>query len=324
VAGADCPTGENPYLRRRTEIRRRTPSDQAAHQLTAPHEAESLPIASLQDRRSERSKATRRARALDGSVARSHPQMNTKEIPMKRFSALLFVLCAITALSCSIVAASASAVKVPGFLLLSLETGTLTFESLPKDEIKEGVDQNKIKSELQSTAGILTGEGVLLKITLNASSDDEGTFEALFLHVKKGTTIVCTGEGEKNPGEVLLSGTVKTVHDITETTGTGLLFEPTEITIACELLKIHVKGTALALFKGQGTEEGKDFKQWLGDLLCKNAIGEKIGEPADEKFWGLAGAGTALLRKNRKPRRAASAYMRASPERRLARRSLPS
>ncbi len=216
---------------------------------------------------------------------------------MKRFSALLFALCAVAALGCSIVAASASAVKVPGFLLLPTEPTPLTFESLPKDEIKEGVDQNKIKSELQSTAGILTGEGVLLKITLNASSDDEGTFEALFLHVKKGTT-PCSGEGEKNAGEVLLAGGVKTVHDITETTGNGLLFEPAEITIACELLKIHVKGTSLALFKGEGTQEGNDFKQWLGDLLCKNASGEKIGEPLEEKFWGLSGAGTALLLSN--------------------------
>jgi hypothetical protein len=54
-----------------------------------------------------------------------------------------------------------------------------------------------------------------------------------------------------------------------------------------------VKGTALGLFKGEGTLEGADFTHWLGDLLCKNTSG---GEPLEEKYWDLTGVQkTALL-----------------------------
>jgi len=208
---------------------------------------------------------------------------------MKRFSAVLFALFAVATVGCSVVAASASAAKVPGFLLLPEETSILTFESTPKDEIKGGVEQNKVKSELQNTAGKLTGEGVLLKLTLNSGSDDEGTFEALFLLVVNKKGEACATENEKAAGEVLLAGKARMVHDINATSGNGVLFEPNEVVITCGAEKIHVKGTSLSLVKGTGTKEGEDFKKWLGDLLCKNATGEKIGEPLDENFWGLAG-----------------------------------
>lgn len=199
---------------------------------------------------------------------------------MKRTSAWLAMF---VALGCSVLAASASAAKVPGFLLLAGESGTLVFNSTPKDELVGGIEQNKIKTELQSAVGLLTAEGLLVKITLN--SDDEGTFEELQLLVKTKAAVACSTPGDA-AGEVLVSGKVRLVHDITSASGNGILFEPGEVTVTCAAEKVHVKGTVLGLIKGTGTKEGEDFKQWLLDVLCKNTSG---GEPLEEKFWGLSG-----------------------------------
>ncbi|MFZ0181392.1 MAG: hypothetical protein WAL84_16215, partial [Candidatus Dormiibacterota bacterium] len=146
---------------------------------------------------------------------------NRKASRMKRFKALFFALLVLTVLGSSVVA-SASAER-PNILLLAGQSFPVKFKSLP-------VEPNTILWELQNAAGILKGEGLSLKGEY--TSAEGGDFALLLLQAKKSTT-TCTGEGEKNEGEVLVEGTFKSVHDETATKGDAILFEQRLVLVLC-------------------------------------------------------------------------------------------
>ena len=192
---------------------------------------------------------------------------------MKRMSTLRCAVFVIIVFVSSAVTATASAAKVPGLLLLSPETFPLTFTTF----------LNSNKTELQSVAGALRGEGVSL--TLSFTSDNEGTFTAEFRSVRNKALIPCTTLGDS--ASLLLSGKMRLVHDISAVSGNGLLFEPNEAIISCGTEVVHVKGTMLGLIGPLNfiTEDDEDI-EWIANSLCKSGSG---GEPLEQKFWGLAG-----------------------------------
>lgn len=174
----------------------------------------------------------------------------------------------------SLMAAAASAAKVPGLLLLSGESGLLTFSG-----------SSAAQTELQSAAGTFVGEGMKLSGTL--ATDDEGTYIGDFENIKNKRNESCQTAGDAAGTVLISSNKARAVHDVSSTTGNGLLLEIQELEVICAgAEKVHLKGTMISLFEGVGTKEGNDFKAFAGSLYCKNMSG---GEPLVEKFWGLSG-----------------------------------
>jgi hypothetical protein len=179
----------------------------------------------------------------------------------------------------SALASSAFGAKQPMTIkFLEALTYPVTITSLP-------VEPNEIPSKLENAAGELKGIGFLLTGELTKAGNGNaaetlGSFDALFLKVKKGTE-VCTGVGEKAEGEVLANGTLKLVHDVSKTSGLGILFEPTEVVIECLPAKtvIHIKGTQVGLLRPETTE--LDTTKFEAFLHCSSTI----GEPVETKWW---------------------------------------
>jgi hypothetical protein len=209
---------------------------------------------------------------------------------MYRVRSLLFAVLAVSALG-SFAASSALAATSTSVLLLPGDSFPVKFSSLPKDQPNNG-----IKSELQSAADTLDGEGLLLQGEILTATG--GLYEALFLKV---TLRVSKTECESEPkesalGEVLVPrGNFTVVHDISSTSGVGVLFEVKEFTIVCGLTKHKIKGSMLGLLTPVGTEI-----LWLGLNLSLHCNGVTVGEPAETKYWTslLSSELTALLLMN--------------------------
>ncbi len=194
---------------------------------------------------------------------------------MKRVRSLLFALLALTALG-AIMASSALAGS-PEILFLSGET-------FPVEIKQTKAEPNTIKSELQSAAGKISGEGFLLEAT--ATRAHHGNFTALFLNVTKGTN-KCTGEGESGTGEVLTDGTFLLVHDVSSTSGVGVVFSILLVLISCAAEKIHVLGNVLGLI----TPVGSETTSFTGILHCSATT----GLPAETKYWDEQNGETSTL-----------------------------
>ncbi len=184
---------------------------------------------------------------------------------MRRARPLLFVLLTLTVLG-GVVASSA--------LATSPEILFLPNEGFPVELKQTLAEPNTIKTELQSAAGKLSGEGFSTAIT--ATRAHHGNFTALFLNVTKGTTS-CHGEGESGAGEVLTDGTFLLVHDITSSTGAGVLFSILLVLVVCQAEKIHVLGNVLGLIVQVGSEK----TEFEGVLHCSATT----GLPAETKYW---------------------------------------
>ncbi len=184
---------------------------------------------------------------------------------MKPVRSLLFALLALTALG-AIMASSA--------LAGSPEILFLPGEGFPVEIKTTKGEPNTIKTELQSAAGRMSTEGFLLEMT--ATRAHHGAFTMLILNLAKGAT-KCSGEGESGAGELLIDGTFLLVHDITSSTGAGVLFSMLLVLLSCGAEKIHVLGTMLGLI----TPLGSETTSLTGILHCSTTI----GLPAETKYW---------------------------------------
>jgi hypothetical protein len=173
-------------------------------------------------------------------------------------------------------------------LLLGGEVFPVTLSSLPADN-----PNNKIKSELQSAAGTLKGEGFLLGGSILTATG--GLYEALFLDIEEPVARAkCSTVGDKE-GEVLLpQANFTVVHDFSPAAGVGLLLEVKEFAVTCGALRIKVKGTALALLQPVGSEV-----LWTG-LKASLRCSRTTGVPGEKAFWSslLSSELTAKLEAN--------------------------
>ncbi len=187
---------------------------------------------------------------------------------MKRIKLLFLALVALAVLG-STVAGSALAAS-PTILLLGAEAFPLTFESGKLETVK---------TELQNAAGTLTGEGILIQGSFTNAT--EGTADVLFLKVKKGAEN-CTGEAEKNVGEVLVKSTLLLVHDLSATTGVAaLLTLSAPVNITCGALTIKITGSVLVLLLPVGSEVTEAE-------TVVHCSGTTVGEPKEVKYWNAA------------------------------------
>lgn len=192
------------------------------------------------------------------------------------FFALLAVMAVASAISASAFAAAPTVLLLGEGFPLGLESGKL----------------ETAKSELQNAAGVLKGEGLLVQGELTTASAGN-TFDVLFLHVKKGEE-TCTGEGEKNPGEVLTISSVKLVHDLSATTGVAALLTLTgshlvglALVVLCGTLKIKIEGTLLALLLPVGSE--------VTEVETVVHCSTTVGEPKEVKYWNEANVELSTL-----------------------------
>lgn len=166
----------------------------------------------------------------------------------------------------------ASAVIAPGVTMaLSPVVLLLTEETLPVQLVGSNTTG---KSELQSPAGVLKGEG--LSVVLKLTSVSAGTYEASFTTVKKGEE-ACNSSGDFF-GLVLLAGSFTLVHDIAILLGIGILFNVSEFTIECGATKIKVKGKILGLLLPSGLEQSGGFES---TIHCSSVV----GVPKETKYY---------------------------------------
>jgi hypothetical protein len=206
---------------------------------------------------------------------------------MNRVRSLLFAVLAVLALGSVAVSSASATLKSTSALLLAGGAFPVKFSSLP-------AEPNTIVGELQNAAGTLVGSGVLLQGEITSATG--GTYEVLFLNVKRGAN-TCKTPGEPVLGEILVpKNNFKLVHDESGEKGAGILFEVVEFTIECGATeKIKVKGNVLGLLLPAEQEI-----LWLGggaSVECKNLSG---GEPKEEHYWLslLLSELTALLLSN--------------------------
>jgi hypothetical protein len=145
---------------------------------------------------------------------------------------------------------------------------------------------NKIKSELQSTAAKLNGEGFLTELSLltNAGKEISGIYTTLFLEVANGTT-KCDTSGDRT-GEVLVpQGEVSLVFDSLTVLGVAGEFTVPEFKIECGTLKLKVKGSVLGLITPINREAGAGSNTLQGALRCTSTF----GQAAETKYWTNTG-----------------------------------
>jgi hypothetical protein len=201
-------------------------------------------------------------------------------IEMQKVRLLVFAAMALMALGFAASSASAAPTSTSA-LLLAGDSFPVSFSSLPVDN---GAGSNTVLSELQNAAGKLKGKGVLLQGEILKATG--GLYAAIFLLVLENETgKKCNTLG--NPaGEVRVPrGNFFLVHDLTENTGGGVLFEVKPFDIECEGgVLVEIKGNVLGLIKPVGTEI-----LWTGakgSLECKNpGTSEELGIPKENKYW---------------------------------------
>jgi hypothetical protein len=201
--------------------------------------------------------------------------------------------------------------KVLGVALIAMFafglTATSAFATLPDLSIALGGaypvhlqfnDVEKTGTRLNTTAGNkLSGKGLLV-LLLSTALSALGTFEALFLKVKNGTT-ACEQEGEKNKEEVLTSGEFHLVYPTLSPLTLGIAFLLHLILIKCGAVKIHIEGCVVGkITHPEKASEDVELATGLleGDKKGKNTITEYENE-AGEKVKGilLANFGTGFL-----------------------------
>jgi hypothetical protein len=207
----------------------------------------------------------------------SIPQTTEWNIEMQKVRLLVFAAMALMALGFAASSASAAPTSTSA-LLLAGDSFPVKFSSLPKEP-------NTITSELQGTAGTLKGSGLLLQGEVLKATG--GLYEVLFLNVTLGG-VPCNSLGDPS-GEVLVGPyNFFLVHDLSENTGGGVLFEVGNtahlLHIECGAVLIEIKGNVLGLIKPVGTEV-----LWTGakgSLECKVKAGEEgEGTPKENKYW---------------------------------------
>jgi hypothetical protein len=221
-------------------------------------------------------------------------QTTDRNIEMQRIRLLVFAAMALMALGFAASSASAAPTSTSA-LLLAGDSFPVKFSTLP-------AEPNTIKTELQNAAGSLEGEGVAVEGEILKATG--GLYKAIFLNVvERGTTKKCNSLGD-SAGQVLVGPyNFLLVHDLTENTGGGILFEvdpARPLHIECEGgVLIEIKGNVLGLLKPVGTE-----LLWTGgksSLECKVKGGEEgIGVPKINKYFTslLASPLTAVLLAN--------------------------
>jgi hypothetical protein len=201
---------------------------------------------------------------------------------MRRLKVLFFMLVAVSAMASVMVATAAAA--PPTVLLLPGST-------LPVLILSEK-DPNAIKTELQSEAANLVGEGLLLDVMItNLNDTSDGSYLVLFLKVeeKAGKKEKCNTSGDKT-GEILIpTNLIHLVYDALgtgEALGVGTLFLVSEFGVTCGAgLKIKIKGESLGLIKPINTEAKVELGSLKGLLKCSSTF----GVPAESKYWNAAG-----------------------------------
>ena len=198
---------------------------------------------------------------------------------MRRLKVLFLMLVAVAAMASVMVATAAAA--PPTVLLLSTE-------KLPVLILSEK-DPNTIKTELQSEAATLEGEGLLVDIMItNLNDTSDGSYLVLLLKVKeeKGKKESCNTSGDKT-GEVLIpTNLIHLVYDSLSPLGVGLLFLASEFLLLCGAgLKIKVKGEVLGLIMPINTEAKVELGSLKGKLRCSSTF----GVPEESKYWNAAG-----------------------------------
>jgi len=198
---------------------------------------------------------------------------------MRLAKALIVILVAAAAMASTVVATASAA--PPTILLLS-------GEKLPVLILSEK-DPNTIKTELQSEAATLEGEGLLVDIMItNLNDTSDGSYLVLLLKVKeeKGKKESCNTSGDKT-GEVLIpTNLIHLVYDSLSPLGVGLLFLASEFLLLCGAgLKIKVKGEVLGLIMPINTEAKVELGSLKGKLRCSSTF----GVPEESKYWNAAG-----------------------------------
>ncbi len=158
---------------------------------------------------------------------------------------------------------------------------------------------NGIPSELQTTASLLKGKGLLLEITLlnTATTSGIGIYLVLFLEVTNSSTgETCKTSGDAT-GEVLLPTNTILLVSTTSSTGAlqvGTLFDVSEITITCSNgLEVKPKGSVLGYVEPIESKLKKEGNEGQGALRCSSTS----GKPEKTKFTNQKGeAGEANLK----------------------------
>jgi hypothetical protein len=201
---------------------------------------------------------------------------------------------AISALA-SIIASSASAACpcLPTILLLS--EGKLPILILSEK------DPNTIKTELQSEAETLAGEGLLLDIMItNLNDTSDGSYLVLFLKVArvKGGKEKCNTAGDQS-GEILIpTNLIHLVYDSLTPLGVGTLFLVAEFEVKCgttaepQKLKLKIKGETLGLIEPINTEAKEGEFSLKASLHCLAGI---FSEPKESKYWNSSGTLTTAV-----------------------------
>jgi hypothetical protein len=160
-------------------------------------------------------------------------------------------------------------------LLLPGDVFPVLFSSLPADNPNNGIE-----SELQNAAGTLKGKGFLLQGDI--TSPTGGLYEVLFLEVGEVPSGVrCSTSGDL-PGEVLVPHAgFHIVHDISSSTGIGILFLVPEFRMTCGTVVVTIRGHALALIESLPAS-GDILSLILAHLHCN---GVTTGEPEDKHYW---------------------------------------
>jgi hypothetical protein len=201
---------------------------------------------------------------------------------MRLAKTLLLIVVAVSAMA-SVMVASASATP-PTVLLLA-------GEKLPVLILSEK-DPNAIKTEWQSEAANLAGEGLLLDVMITSLNDtSDGSYLMLFLKIeeKAGKKEKCNTSGDKT-GEILIpTNLIHLVYDALgtgEALGVGLLFLVSEFGLTCGAgLKVKMKGEFLGLIKPINTEAKVELGSLKGKLKCSSTF----GVPEESKYWNAAG-----------------------------------
>jgi hypothetical protein len=210
---------------------------------------------------------------------------------MKRFKLLFVAVAAVLALAG--MATSSALASGPTLLFHAGEGPTILLRASSATH----------KTELQSEATTLKGEGDLTELTLlQTSTDIVGIYSALFTNVFQGTE-KCKTKGDPT-GEVLLPQNTLLVVYWSTASGAlqaGIVFHVNEFTIECgaEPAKIMIKGSVL----GSITKETEAFKTTIkGGLHCltgsrgkpeKSAYTNSKGEALNAKLEATAAKKTS-------------------------------
>jgi len=161
--------------------------------------------------------------------------------------------------------------------------------------LKSEKDPNTIKTELQSEAETLVGEGLLLSIAItNLSDTSDSSYLALFLkvHRAKSAEEKCNTAGDQS-GEILIpTNLIQLMYDSLTPLGVGTLFSVSQFEVKCGTtaepakLKLKIKGESLGLIEPINAEvKAGELGAFSVSLHCSATL----GAPAETKYWNKTG-----------------------------------